>query len=160
MKLQGDLLVVRARQLELRDADLDEVILRKRRKREEGKEAFDETWRIRGTQLNVKDLVLKHDAKKEKDMSSSNKLSYRWFGPYRICEAKKEKGTYVLEELDRTRLLGTHAGNRLKKFVKHEDFYELEKEIVETKGNEEKEIGDDNARNREFEIRLPTLMAT
>ena len=49
MKLQGDLLVVRARQLELRDADLDEVILRKRRKREEGKEAFDETWRIRGT---------------------------------------------------------------------------------------------------------------
>src|SRR5436309_3167026 len=105
----------------------------------------------------MKDLVLKHNAKKEKDMSSSNKLSYRWFGPYRIYKAKKEKGTYVLEELDGTRLPRTHTGNRLKKFVKHKGFYEPKKEMVETKGNEEKEIGDNNTRNKEFEIRLPTL---
>ena len=42
MKLWGDLLAVRARQLELHDADLDEVVLWKRRKWEEGKEAFDD----------------------------------------------------------------------------------------------------------------------
>ena len=43
VKSQGDLLAVRARQLELRDADLDEVVLWKRRKQEEGKEAFDDS---------------------------------------------------------------------------------------------------------------------
>ena len=43
VKSQGDLLAVRACQLELCDADLDEVVLRKRRKQEEGKEAFDDS---------------------------------------------------------------------------------------------------------------------
>ena len=43
VKSWGDLLAVRARQLELRDADLDKVALRKRRKREEGKETFDDS---------------------------------------------------------------------------------------------------------------------
>ena len=152
---RGDLLAVRAHQLELRDADLDKVALRKRRKQEEGKEAFDDSRRIQGTQLDVGDMVLKHDAKKEQDMSSWNKLAYHWLGPYRICAAMMEKSTYVLEELDGTRLLGTHAGNRLKKFVKHEGFYEL----AEDEGNEDVDMEDGDARVRDFEIRLPTLTA-
>ena len=88
-------------------------------------------------------------------MSSRNKLSYRWLGPYRICEAVTEKSTYVLEELDGMRLSGMHAGNRLKKFVKREGSYEL----VEDEGNEDVEMEDGNARVRDFEIRLPTLTA-
>jgi hypothetical protein len=35
-----------------------------------------------------------------------------------------QKGTYKLEEFDGTPLSGTFAGNRLKKFVKHEGTYE------------------------------------
>ena len=99
--------------------------------------------------------MLKHDAKKEQDMSSQNKLAYCWLGPYRICAAVMEKSTYVLEELDGTRLSGTHAGNRLKKFVKHKGFYEP----VEDEGNEDVDMEDGDARVRDFEIRLPTLTA-
>src|SRR5438045_4420288 len=100
VKLWGDLLAVRVHQLELHDADLDKVVLQKRRKQEEGKEAFDDLQRIWGTQLDVGDMVLKHNAKKEQDMLLQNKLAYCWLGPYRICAAMTEKSTYVLEELD------------------------------------------------------------
>lgn len=46
----------------------------------------------------------------------SRKLSYKWLGPYKICDMVKHKGTYMLEELDGLRLAGTFAGDRLKKF--------------------------------------------
>ncbi len=55
-----------------------------------------------------------HDTRREKDMS--RKLSFKWLGPYRICDAIKDKGMYILEELDGSRLAGTFAGDRLKKF--------------------------------------------
>ena len=46
----------------------------------------------------------------------SCKLSFKWLGPYQICNAVKDKGTYILKELNRLRLAGIFAGNRLKKF--------------------------------------------
>ena len=46
----------------------------------------------------------------------SQKLSFRWLGPCRISDAVKDKGTYMLEEPDGSRLCGTFAGDRLKKF--------------------------------------------
>ena len=46
----------------------------------------------------------------------SRKLSFKWLGPYRIANAVKDKGTYMLEELDASQLAGTFADNRLKKF--------------------------------------------
>ncbi len=46
----------------------------------------------------------------------SRKLSYKWLGPYRICEMVKDKGTYMLEELNGSRLASTFVGERLKKF--------------------------------------------
>ena len=55
-----------------------------------------------------------HDTRRKKDMS--RKLSFRWLGPYRITDAVKEKGTYMLEELDGSRLAGTFAGDRKKRF--------------------------------------------
>jgi hypothetical protein len=159
VKSRADLIAVRARQLELRDEDLEEVMLRKRRKRMEGKEAFDSSRRIRATEIKVKDVVLRHDAKKELDRSTKRKLSYRWLGPYRVRTAVTEKGTYELEEFDGTPVPGTHSGNRLKKFVKREGFYEPEESEGETESETEAgEEGEAEVEPMDFEVRVPTLI--
>ena len=77
----------------------------------EGKEAFDNSKRIRTSQIGVKDVVLKHDAKKEMDRSTIRKLLYKWLRLYQVRTADVEKGMYELEEFDRILLLGTHLGN-------------------------------------------------
>jgi hypothetical protein len=56
-------------------------------------------------------------------MSQIQKLLYKWLGQYRVRKAIPEKGTYILEEFDRTRLAGTYLGNRLRKFVVWNRFY-------------------------------------
>jgi hypothetical protein len=61
----------------------------------------------------------------EADISITKKLVYKWLGPYYIRTAISEKGTYILEEFDSTKLLRTYARNRLKKFIKRKGFYEL-----------------------------------
>jgi hypothetical protein len=50
-------------------------------------------------------------------MGRTAKLAYRWRGPYRVRTANPAKGYYELEEFDGTKLDGTFAGNRLKKFI-------------------------------------------
>ena len=105
---------MRARQLQRRDEDLEEATLHLQRMRLEGKEWHDLKYGIRDEELAVGIIVLLHDTRREKDMSRT--LSFRWLGPYRICDAVKDKGTYMLEELDGSRLAGTFAGDRLKKF--------------------------------------------
>ena len=57
-------------------------------------------------------------------MSSNRKLSYRWLGPFRVSQADQVKGTYLLEELDGTRMRGTYAGSRLKKFILRQGQFE------------------------------------
>jgi hypothetical protein len=158
VKSRADLIAVRARQLELRDKDLEEVMLHKRRRRMEGKEAFDSSRRIRATEIKVKDIVLRHDAKKELDRSTKRKLLYKWLGPYRVRTAVTEKGTYELEELDGTPVPGTHSGNRLKKFVKREGFYEPVESEGETESETEaEEEGEAEVEPMDFEVRVPTL---
>ena len=120
---RAELLALRTRQLMGRDEDLEEVRLRKQRKRMEGKEAFDQTRQIRHAEIKEEDLVLKHDSIAEIDMSRSRKLSYKWLGPYKVRKAIPDKGTYLLEEFDGTQLAGTYSGNRLKKFVQRNRFY-------------------------------------
>ena len=105
---------MRARQLQRRDEDLEEATLHLQRMRLEGKERHDDKHSIRVEELTVGQIVLLHDTRREKDMS--RKLSFKWLGPYRICDVVKDKGTYMLEELDGSRLAGTFAGDRLKKF--------------------------------------------
>ena len=122
---RAELLALRTRQLMGRDEDLEEVRLRKQRKRMEGKEAFDQTRQIRHAEIKEEDLVLKHDSIAEIDMSRSRKLSYKWLGPYKVRKAIPDKGTYLLEEFDGTQLAGTYSGNRLKKFVQRNKFYML-----------------------------------
>ena len=46
----------------------------------------------------------------------SRKLAFKWLSPYRISDEVRDKGTYRLEELDGSRLVGTFAGDGLKKF--------------------------------------------
>ena len=131
-----ELLAVRARQLELRDNDIEEIVLRKRRIREEGKETFDAKHRLRKTEIKEEDTVLAYHSKRAIDMSSNLKLSFRWLGPYRIRTANPIKGTYTLEEFDGTRLKGTYAGNRLKKFVYKKDAFMPVDTDSETSSNE------------------------
>jgi hypothetical protein len=120
---RADLLAVRGRQLEVRDEDIAELALRKKRHREEGKEHFDATHNLRAEKLKQRDIVLHHDPQSKIDKSSDRKLSYKWFGPYRIAKADSIKGTYQLEEMDGVPLKGTFSGNRLKKFVRREGVY-------------------------------------
>jgi hypothetical protein len=115
------------------------------------------------------DVVLRHNAQLETDMSTARKLAYKWLGPYRIRTAVSEKGTYILEEFDETRLPGTYAGNCLKKFVKREGFYEpvilaedLEAEEEESEKQEENEaLPEEEAQELSakgsFEILVPQL---
>ena len=59
-------------------------------------------------------------------MSTRIKLGYRQLGLFRIISAIVSKGTYVLEELDKTRKSRTVSGTRLKAFVYRGGIYKLE----------------------------------
>jgi hypothetical protein len=111
-----DLLTLRCRQLERRDEDLEEIVLQTRRMREKNKEAFDAAHFIRTEELNLGDLVLLWDIKKEKDKSSVVKLQPRWLEPYKIIRVAESLGSYRIAELDGAILQGPFAGKRLKKF--------------------------------------------
>ena len=50
-------------------------------------------------------------------MSFDLKLSFKQLGLYYIREANTIKGTYMLEEMDRTYLKGIYTRNYLKKFI-------------------------------------------
>ena len=56
-------------------------------------------------------------------MSQSRKLSYKWLSLYKVRKAIPDKGTYFLEEFDRTELASTYSSNRLKKFIQRNKFY-------------------------------------
>ncbi len=50
----------------------------------------------------------------------SRKLAFKWLGQYQIYYALKRKGTYILEELDRSHLTGTFADDKFKRFHSHQ----------------------------------------
>lgn len=140
VRTREELLTLRARQIEMRDEDVEESMLRKNRRRQEGKEYFDAHHRIRKTPFAVKDIVLRHNTfETDVDKSSSTKLNWRWLGPYKITKADPEKGTYVISELDGTELAGTYHGNRLKKFVERERYFYSPDDEVEPASPDEKE---------------------
>ena len=65
----------------MRDEDIEETLARKKKVREEGKEAFDQSHPVRTKPLAVKDIVLQYDkVVTEIDKSSKTKLQYRWLG--------------------------------------------------------------------------------
>ena len=164
----------------MRDKNIEETRLWKQQKRTKAKKAFDNSKQLRKAKIVVGDIVLQHNAKLELDKLTTKKLVYKWIEPYCIKKAIVEKRIYELEEFDGTPMLGTYPRNQLKKFVKHEGFYELvkakeeAKEEVEeeTKGNEEdkekeveekEEVEEEEEGNEtkveptSFEIKVPTL---
>ena len=90
---------------------MEEVKLHKRRKRIERKEVFNNSRHIQAEKIKVNNVVLKHDTKKELDRSTICKLLYKWLRLYQVRTADARKGTYKLEEFDRTLLLETYLGN-------------------------------------------------
>ena len=175
---RAKLLELRARQIQMRDEDIEESRHRKNRRRAEGQEYFDSRHQIRKTPIEAKDLVLVYDIKLiDQDKSRSTKLLYRWLGPYRVREANQLKGSYVLEELDGTPLKGTYAGNRLKKFVKRDQYWyspddeeagPVEDADYEQQADEEdlpadqqnQETTQEIKKNTSIVIRVPLLSAT
>ena len=58
-------------------------------------------------------------------MSWSRKLSYKWLSLYKVRKAIPNKGTYFLEEFNKTKLASTYSSNHLKKFIQRNKFYML-----------------------------------
>lgn len=55
-----------------------------------------------------------YNTRRKKDMLQ--KLAFKWLGTYKIYYVIKEKGIYLLEELNRLHLAGIFAGDCFKKF--------------------------------------------
>jgi hypothetical protein len=106
---RADLLAMRARQIERRETDVEEAISRLNRMKDSNASYFDETHRTRNLPLKKDDYVLLHDSQRSADMTSVQKLRFRWLGPYQI-ESVKGNGSYSIKELDGTVL--THVGDR------------------------------------------------
>lgn len=53
----------------------------------------------------------------------SRRFSFRWLKPYKIYDTVKDKGTYMLEELDVSRQACTFADDRFKKFHPRQRLY-------------------------------------
>ncbi len=143
----ADLLVLRARQIQQRDENLEETIFYFQCVCEEGKDNFDENYIIRQVTIVVGDLVLLHDIRRKGDISIILKLTPRWLGLYRIQQVDQKKETYLLEELDGTLLYNTFPGNRLKKFVIREYYiYKIDgsQGTASSKGREEENLSDNN----------------
>lgn len=116
MRPTAEVLALRARQLERRDEDLEEAILHLQRVRTEGKIILTRSVGS-GKQSSMKEIQFYYMILEGfKAREGTNKLGYRWLGPYQISVANSLKGTYILAELDGTLLSGTIAGNMFKKF--------------------------------------------
>jgi hypothetical protein len=115
---RSKLLQLRAIQFQMRQENINEAILRKSRRRQEGRDAFNDKHNIRQRLFQVKDMVLRYDSVREIDKSTRRALDFRWLGPYEIAEANTEKGYYKLKELgpDGPWLQSTFAGSMLKLF--------------------------------------------
>lgn len=123
---RSDLISMRARQLERREKDVEEAILRMNRLKDQNAGYFDDTHSLRRQPLAIDDYVLLHDSLKDYDMTSTQKLRFRWLGPYRI-HGIKGNGSYSLKELDGTVIRhladasGSFNGDRLKRFYPRSD---------------------------------------
>jgi len=116
VRSRKELIALRTRQIERRDKDMEDAVLHVRRTREANKDYFNDRNSVRAQPLAVDQIVLLHDTRREDDMTSFQKLRFRWVGPYRISEVLGN-GAYRLMELDDTPMSGTANGNRLKQFL-------------------------------------------
>ena len=111
----AELLALCVQQLTTHKDDVDTAVANLKKSRLANKTWFDKTKRLRPetAPINEKDLVLLHDTRL--DNQHTDKLADRWGGPYLVMRVL-DGGAYVLTELDGTRLEGSYAGNRLKRY--------------------------------------------
>jgi len=131
IKTRAELLVAQARQLARKEEDVREALENIRKSCLRNKVYFDKNRQERVDQIGVGDLVLLYNS--VLDTQWSQKLSNKWLGPYQIRQIVQDKGTYLFEELDGTKLEGRYAGDRVKRFyprygVESEDENEAEDE--------------------------------
>ena len=91
-------------QLDLRDQFVKDAVARTDRMRQAKKEYWDDNKDIRKHEIKEGDLVLMWNSVREVDMSRDRKLDTRWLGPYRVHEARPDRGTYRLAELNGVKL--------------------------------------------------------
>lgn len=121
VETRADLLAMRAKQISKRDQDVEDAMFRLNRLREQNKEYLDAHRNLRTGPLQKDDLVLLHDTRLEDDLTSKNKLRFRWTGPFRITK-DFSNGAYEIAELDGTiyRQMNPDStainGSRLKRF--------------------------------------------
>ena len=113
MKSTANLIIMRARQIQRRDENLEKATLFLQRCRMKEKNRFDVTRQIRFTFLKRRTTVLLHDTKLNN--IHIEKLFYKWLKSYLINNLT-EKDTYFLTELNDTQLIEIYLENRLKKF--------------------------------------------
>ncbi len=101
VETRADLIAMRAKQISRRDQDIEDAIFRLQRLRDQNKEFQDAHKNLRIAPLQKDDLVLLHDTRLEDDLTSKNKLRFRWTGPYRIVK-DFNNGSYEIAELDGT----------------------------------------------------------
>ena len=129
IKTRPELLAARARQLARKEQDVRKAQENIRKSRLRNKRYFDKNRHERVDQIEVGDLVLLYNSILDKQWSQ--KLSNKWLAPYRIRQIAQDRGTYLLRELDETKLEGIFAGDRVKRFhsrygVEYEDEDEAE----------------------------------
>ena len=112
--LTADLIEIRARQLQKKNENMEKITLLLQKMRMQGKNLFNDFYRICEKLLAIDDLVLFYDLQREANILI--KLAFKWLGLYCIAEVIPEKSTYFLKKLNGTQLRSTIAGNRLKRF--------------------------------------------
>jgi hypothetical protein len=111
-----DLLTMRARQLQRRNENMNEVKNLLKRMRKQDKKYFDSKHFTTNKNINKNDLVLLHDTQHENDRSINRKLKYKWRKSFRIKEVIQNKEIYFLQKLDEIDLAEIFVENRIKKF--------------------------------------------
>jgi hypothetical protein len=103
--------------------------------RRSNKDWFDQHKRLcpESQGLEVGNLVLLHRTTLVGSRALKNKLSDRWFGPYRVCEVPPNSTFYeLIEELNGNPLKATFAGQRLKKFYARKTLDQRREEMYDT----------------------------
>lgn len=103
-----------ARKLQYQDNDFEETTLYFQHIRLEKIECYKKKYGIWHEKLVPGDIVLLNNTRREKNIS--HKLTFKWLGLYMISDMIKDKGMYMLEELDGLHLARIFVGDRFRKF--------------------------------------------
>ena len=114
-----ELLALRIRQLSKQQKDIEQAKAKLREDPLKNKEAFDKRHRLHPKAIKEGDWVLVYDSSLDNQYSAIRKMIKRWFGPYEVVQAF-DNGTYLLSELDGTKIKVPSAGKRVKLFKRRE----------------------------------------